>query len=122
MTLLKAKRPSYIFGGFTSVNWDSFNEFKPDPNAFLFSLTNKDNQPSKMRQKSNTTHSILGHSACGPIFGGYDLHICDYANTTVGSYSKLGNSFQHPQPTQGESYLAGSFQFQLSEIEVFKKE
>ena len=38
------------------------------------------------------------------------------------SYSKLGDSYKHPQPSQGGSYLAGSAQFQLSEIEVFQKE
>jgi len=121
LTILKAKGSSYIFGGFTSIGWDSFNEFKPDPNAFLFSLTNKDNQPCKMRQ-IHTNRSIFCDYFYGPTFGGGDIYICDSANTTASSYSKLGNSYQHPQPDQGKSYLAGSDEFQLSEIEVFKKE
>ena len=45
--------------------------------------------------------------------------ICNAANTTPGSYSNLGHSYQHPQPHQGQSYLAGSYQFQLSEIEIY---
>jgi hypothetical protein len=122
LIILKAKGSSYIFGGFTSINWDCSSERKSDPNAFLFSLTNKDNQPCKIRQ-INTNCSIYCHSAYGPIFGGgNDLHICNNANTTPGSYSKLGNSYQHPHPEQGQSYLAGTQIFQLSEIEVFKKE
>jgi hypothetical protein len=69
LTILKAKRSSFIFGGFASVCWDSSGFYKSDPSAFLFSLTNKDNQPFKMRQ-INTAKSIACHSAHGPIFGG----------------------------------------------------
>jgi hypothetical protein len=87
----------------------------------LFSLTNKDNQPCKISQV-NTIKSIFCHSGCGPNFGGNDLHIGDSANTKAGSISNLGNSYHHPQPNQGGSYLAGSYQFQLSEIEVYQKQ
>jgi hypothetical protein len=121
LTILKAKGSSYIFGGFALVNWESSFKFKSDQNSFLFSLTNKDNQPSKMRQ-INTTKSILCHSAYGPTFGDNDIYICDSSNSTENSFSNLGRSYQHPQPSQGQSYLAGSFQFQLSEIEVYQKE
>ena len=121
MTILKAHGTSYIFGGFASIPWDSSNQNKSDPNAFLFSLTNKDNQPFKMRQ-INTNKSIFCMSGYGPTFGGgHDIHIANNANTTMGSYSNLGIGYQHPQPSQGQSYLAGSYKFQLSEIEVYEK-
>jgi hypothetical protein len=121
-TILKAKGNSYIFGGFTSIGWNGSYQFKSDTNAFLFSLTNKDNQPCKMRQ-INTTKSIFCRSDCGPTFGGgADLFICNNANTTAVSYSKLGHSYEHPQPNQGQSFLAGSDAFLLSEIEVYQKE
>ena len=107
--------------GFASINWESSGGFKSDLNAFLFSLTNKDNQPCKMRP-INTTMSIFCFSEYGPIFGNDDIHIGNNANTTAGSYSKLGDSYQHPQPSQGNSYLSGSNKFKLSEIEVYKKE
>ena len=62
------------------------------------------------------------HPDYGPSFGGgHDLYICDSANTTAGSYSILGHSYEHPQPSQGHSYLAGLHPFQLSEIEVYQK-
>jgi len=74
-----------------------------------------------MRQ-INTNNSIYCYSGCGPTFGsGFDIHLCNNANTTMDSGSYLGRSYQHPQPDQGDSYLAGSFQFQLSEIEVYQK-
>jgi hypothetical protein len=122
LTILKAHGSSYKFGGFTTVSWDSSGQYKSDPNAFLFSLTNKDNQPCKMRL-IHTQYSIFCHSSHGPIFGGgNDLYICTNANTTAGSYSYLGHTYEHPEPSQGESYLAGSAEFQLSEIEVYQKE
>ena len=121
LTKLKAHGTSYIFGGYTSINWDSTSGYKSDPNAFLLSLTNKDNQPCKMRQ-INTAQSIYCGSGYGPTFGGnHDLYICDNANSIMDSFSELGRSYEHPQPSQGSSYLAGSDEFQLSEIEVYEK-
>jgi hypothetical protein len=119
LTIVKAHGSSYIFGGFTSITWDRSHQFKSDPNAFLFSLTNKDNQSFKIRQ-INASNSIYCHPGYGPTFGGsHDLHICDSSNTTAGSYSYLGSFYQHPQ---GQRFLTGSQYFQLSEIEVYKKE
>jgi hypothetical protein len=120
LTILKVSGTLYIFGGFTSITWDSSCQYKSDPNAYLFSLTNRDNQPSKMRQ-INRTKSIYCHSSYGPIFGNNDLRICNNANTKAISISNLGYSYQHPQPTQGQFYLAGSNPFQVSEIEIYKK-
>jgi hypothetical protein len=123
LTILKAKGSSYIFGGFTSITWDCSSGFKSDPNAFLFSLTNRDSQPCKIRQKRNKNYSIYCQSSYGPTFGGgKDIYVCSYANAEEACYSKLGNSYQHPQPNQGQSYLAGSYEFKLSEIEVYQKE
>jgi hypothetical protein len=50
LTILKAKEISFIFGGFTTAIWEITSEwiYKSDPNAFIFSLTNKDNSPLKM--------------------------------------------------------------------------
>jgi hypothetical protein len=74
----------------------------------------------------NTEHSIYCDSRYGPTIGLNDIYISDYANTIpvrlAGSYSELGHSYQHPQPNQGESFLAGSEYFKLSEIEVYQKE
>ncbi len=119
---MKAKGTSFIFGGFfTSYGWNSRFGFKSDPNAFLFSLTNRDNQPSKMWQ-INTTKSIFCKSEYGPIFGSRDIHVCNDSNTIEDYYSNLGDSYHHLQPDQGHSYLPGSRQFKLSEIELYQKE
>jgi hypothetical protein len=66
LTILKAKQSSYIFGGFTSVAWDRSFFYKPDPNAFLFSLTNMDNRPLKMKvDPKRHENAIYCASGCG---------------------------------------------------------
>ena len=117
-----------VFGGFTSVHWQpgpSPSKWKSDPNAFIFSLTNKENKPLKIKiDPSQNQKEIYCDSDYGPIFGnGYDICIGNNANTTSNSYSYFSCSFKHPQYTKGKAneFLAGSFKFQLDEIEDFVK-
>jgi hypothetical protein len=126
LTILKAKYSSNIFGGYTMVIWDSSSTWKSDRNAFIFSLTNKDNQPLKMKVGPNEhKHAIGCHSIYGPTFG-YDIHIANNANTTMSSSSNLGDCYSHPQyefeTDEAAYFLAGSEWFQLDEIEIYQKE
>ncbi len=129
LTILKAKQSSYIFGGYTTVSWESPADgtFKSDANAFIFSLTNNDNQPLKMKVDPNDhEYAIFCYSKFGPIFGGgHDIHIANNANPTMIRYSKLCFSYKHPQyefeTNEADTFLAGSYEFQLDEIEVFAK-
>ena len=79
LTIFKAKKSSYIFGGYTSAAWESkstdqINNY--DPTAFIFSLTNKDNQPFKSRIKVNHhKNAIYCCSLEGPSFGNSDIII-----------------------------------------------
>ena len=74
------------------IDLKATNEFKPnltlpcpkpgkaksDPNAFIFSLTNKDNEPLKMKVNPNRhQHAIGCGSRWGPTFG---IDICMVAN------------------------------------------
>ena len=128
LTIFKAKKSNYIFGGFTSVEWNSSSGFKSDPNAFIFSLTNKDNRPLKIKVDPNEDEqAIFGNYDFGPSFGGgHDIHVANKANKTMASYSNLGKSYKHPQyayrSNEAETFLAGSYQFRLDEIEVYQKE
>jgi hypothetical protein len=70
---------------------------------------------------------ICCSSSYGPIFGGgNDLLIADKSNTNTNSYSNLGHSYTHPdyrfETNEAKSFLAGSYNFQVSEIEVFTKQ
>ena len=88
----------------------------------MFSLTNKDNQPCKILQNDYGC-SINCEYFNGPIFdGGYDIFVCDSADDTEGSFSHLGTSYEHPHSGEDHSYLAGSADFLLSEIEVYQKD
>jgi hypothetical protein len=83
LTILKARGGSYIFGGFTTANWDSSSEYKSDPNAFIFSLTNKDNKPIKMKINLNKNQSaIYCCSGYGPSFG-EDICVGNDAKSTL---------------------------------------
>ena len=70
-------------------------------------------------------YAIICHSSRGPRFGA-DIIIANNANTTMDSFSNLGKIYKHPQYEDGtneaQTFLAGSFEFQLAEIEVYQKE
>jgi hypothetical protein len=128
LTILKAKYSSYIFGGFTSVSWESpaNGKFKSDANAFIFSLTNKESQPLKMKIDPHEHHrAIFCSSYYGPTFG-QDIILEENFNKTMYSRSDLGFTYKHPQyacgTNEAESFLAGTYEFQLDEIEVYQKD
>jgi len=87
---------------------------------------------SKCDDKPNTL--VINGIACsfldGPIFGGIsgkrDIFISGKSNLKSTSYSKLGQSFIHPDYLEGsnkaKSFLAGSHKFQVEEIEVYTKQ
>jgi hypothetical protein len=124
LTILKAKGSSNIFGGYTTVTWDSTSDWKSDANAF--SLTNKDNTPLKMKIEPNRHHcAICCCSVFGPTFGD-DINIINNPNTTMDSHSDLSHTYSHPRyefnTNEGQTFLSGSYNFQLDEIEVYEKE
>jgi hypothetical protein len=128
LCIFKSQKFGYIFGGYTEVTWSSLSqqaEWKSDPNAFIFSLTNKENKPVKMRTQ-NVARSIYCAPKCGPIFGCGDIAIANHANKTDDSHSNLGATYMHPQylfkSREALWFLAGEQWFQLSEIEIYLKE
>jgi hypothetical protein len=125
LTIFKAKHSRFIFGGFTTTDWDSTSEWKSDLNAFIFSLTNKDNKPLKMKIDYIHESAIFCHFGFGPMFGD-DIIIKNNANTTMDSYSRLGANYIHPEyaykTNEADTFLAGSHCFQLDEIEIYQKE
>ena len=111
----------FVFGGFTTQTWDGHGNgnYKRDDNAFIFSLINADNNPQKFLIKpANSANAIIYNSNYGPIFGEYDFIIFNEANSNNSSYSKLGNSYNY-SGGNSQGYLAGSYNFCVSEIEAF---
>jgi len=75
---------------------------------------------------ANPNNSIYCDPSYGPVFGaGPDIHVANNANANANSTSNLGSTYKldkDPYTFQRQSFLAGSYYFQLSEIEVYKKE
>ena len=124
LSIFKAKDTGFIFGGYTDATWDDLDEFKFDLNAFIFSLTNKENKPCIMKT-NDANESIYGSPNWGPAFGKYDISVADNSNSSKISNSDLGFTYKHPEYDVGtreaQSFLAGSEEFQLVEIEVYEK-
>jgi len=132
LTILKAQDSGYIFGGYTEASWytSMVSEHKDDPNAFIFSLTNKDMKPCKMKTTDSSV-SIFCQPEFGPVFGHNDIEICDNAFYQIidlknANISRLGNTYLHPKYKYGTNeamtFLAGTHIFRLSEIEVYQRQ
>jgi hypothetical protein len=52
LTIYKAKKSGYIFGGFTKTAWSRDYNRTGSRESFLFTLTNADNEPCKIEQTS----------------------------------------------------------------------
>lgn len=116
----------FIFGGYTEAAWSQKGSYETDQNSFIFSLVNKDKKPMVLHC-SESQYAISGNSSFGPTFGGgLDIYIADKSNLNLSNYSNLGFTYKHPQYVYGsdeaKSFLAGSYNFQTLEIEVFQKD
>ena len=127
---------NYIFGGYTSINWDSTkwngkigkeNNARRDGKGleFVFTLKNPHGiRPSKFNIKREwLSHSICCDINLGPIFGCNDIRIENNCNVN-------SNSFKYYDFNPGEycfddttgkkrMLFTGSSTFKVEEIEVF---
>ncbi|CAH3123360.1 unnamed protein product [Porites lobata] len=115
----------YIFGGYTDRNWHSGGHFTHSVHGFLFSFKNKDGlEPFKLHIK-NYEHAIYGNDGYGPTFGAsHDIYIADSAGSNSNSHSNLGHNYVQVAgykygASDTQSLLAGSYNFQPHEVEVF---
>jgi hypothetical protein len=122
LTLIKSTT-GYIFGGYTSVPWSNQTCFKADITAFLFTLTNPNYIPLKL--KVTAQNAVYHCVSYGPCFGSSskDLFInCSSNNDT--SNSIRFNAYQFPNGKSGDEggkfFLGDSIFFQSAEIEVFQ--
>ena len=117
LTIIKTV-DSFIFGGYTQVEWNYTRYYGYDDSSFIFSLNNSYNKPVKMNVKPNF-YSIYTSSNYGPTFGnGHDFFISDQSNLIASSYSNI-YSYELPNFASSTSLLAGSYNFKTFEIEVY---
>ena len=99
------------------------DEWCESDKSFLFSLKSPSSEvgPTKMSIKPNMySNAMLHNSYYGPTFGGsHDLHIANDANNNSNSESNLGHTYELP-PGQTTTFLVGSNNFKVSDIEVFQ--
>jgi hypothetical protein len=128
ITIIKSNF-NHVFGGFTTVQWNSLGAYSTDQNAFIFSLrrSNSSNFYAKFPVRESST-AIWNRSYQGPAFGSYSgLYMCDiligYNN---GNYADFGASYTLPQgysygSSNTRSFLAGSYSsWSVIEMEVYK--
>jgi hypothetical protein len=120
LTIIKAKTSGNIFGGYTEATLDG-TRWKSDKNSFIFSLINSENQPVKMNiTNGQEQHAIFSHPTCGPTFGVTGDAFITSANSNLACiYSNLG-SIDVFQSEKSKLFLAGSYKFDVEEIEVFQ--
>jgi len=126
LTVIKSESGN-VFGGYTGKAWSSNCKFVSDPNAFIFSLINKENKPFKVICSDGGIDAIMCNSSYGPTFGicPSDIFIADNSNTNS-CLCNFGNKYKHPdfifRSEKAKNILAGSYDFKTIEIEVYTKD
>ncbi|CAF0718748.1 unnamed protein product [Brachionus calyciflorus] len=116
---------SRIFGGFTGASWSTTDGFKDDPYAFIFSLANSQNKQTIIKC-SDSANAIYCDKNNGPCFGDGDIKITNMSNINEKSESVLGYTYGEElfeyRSQESMTFLAGSQNFQVQDIEVFCKD
>lgn len=125
VTIIQSKN-GYIFGGYNAQPWSQNGSYSFDQRCFLFSIVNKKGKAVKFDNYGTDRNSCYNSSGYGPTFGGgHDLYICDNSNSVNSSYCNSSYSYRFPTMNYGSSeaqaMLAGSYNFQTTEIEVFSR-
>ena len=114
-----------VFGGFTSLAWANSGNYRPDPQAFIFTLVNIHNsEPTKFKIKSEN-EGVYHNSGYGPTFGSncdIGIGISDFLNSDA--YTDFPCRYVDSLG-KGRSIFTGDFNndntaFRLKEIEVFQ--
>ena len=111
LTLVKTSN-GYRCGGFTSLPWDSFRDYKEDNNAFVFSMD------TRSKYMSTNSNSIYCHSDYGPTFGdGYDL--CLENGFLTAANSNRCNCPSTYKTVKQSELTGGEYNFTVKECEVY---
>ena len=102
---------------------DSSSAFGYTPNAFIFSLRDKEGLGPFKSMVAKPSKAILKSSHLSPSFGdGYDIYIADDANSNSNSYTDFGQYGDYSVPSgvqNPHTILAGTNRFTPDEMEVF---
>ena len=119
MTIIQAIN-GYLFGGYTSVSWESNAGYSTDNNdPFLFTLTNPYKIPPTRYEIKLVEYSILNSTNSGPIFGGGDIFVRNNSQTSVANYCNFPHSYIDTTG-HGSKTFTGSRNFTTTDIEVYR--
>lgn len=117
-----------VFGDYAEQAW-RLTDHVTDPKSFMFSLINKENNSFKAPCTNGGLNALNCVSTLGLSFGGSkgsrDICINSDSFSCLGSYSKVGCHFKHPDCPYGsqgtKTILVGTQEFNSVEIKVFAK-
>lgn len=116
----------YILGGYTKGNWNGYNKYVFDPDAFLFSIINIHNSSFVMKVYDcygtckSSPWAIYASPFSGISFGLRGDLVCDQIGVCITSqlrYYKMLPEFSNH--TMAQTFKNGTVQFQATEIEVY---
>ncbi|CAF3155587.1 unnamed protein product [Rotaria sp. Silwood2] len=111
----------HLFGGYTSANWESHEDWKwpVDMDAFLFTLINPHKiLPTKYQINAEGRNAIGCKETMGPTFGLWD--ICTYSDSNQNGRSNIMFPSDYIDSTgKGRLTFTGSHYFKTVEIEVY---
>ena len=118
-----------IFGAYTDIPWSSEKGYKEgDGNTFVFSLRDDFNfvKLKCLDKEYEIYHDKVNLACIGNMQSGFWIEN-NFTNRSGRSYLGLFGKFELPQGIQSESdeafsFLAGSANFKILEIEVYKFE
>ena len=99
---------------------ESSGGWSSTPNAFIFSLRNKEGLAPFKTMVTNTSYAIYRYPSIGPTFGWGDILIANNANSNNNSYTDFGFRYSVPSGVQDKhTILAGTYYFSPDDWEVF---
>jgi hypothetical protein len=118
LTIIKTTN-NRIFGGFTTVPWDSSNGTdKTDYHSFVFSVDERTKYPIV----NTFDRAIYCYSSYGPLFGnGHTICVYDNSNANTNSFVENDNNY-NVKKADGQDYVlnGGTRDFKTTEIEVYQ--
>lgn len=121
LTLIFSEKEK-VFGGYSSIYFESNKEAKFDENSFIFSF---DERMKFLLNQENKDNFYIVNESLGPYFGD-DLAISDACNINKYSSSQIGCNYNLTimpikyQSKESFSILAGEKNFKVLEYEVYQ--
>jgi hypothetical protein len=119
LTIIQSK-DGFLFGGFTSVSWQGNVEWKEDPTAFIFTLSNPHSiPPTKYTQlERHKAYAICCHPYQIAFGGGSDIRVYDNSNQNNSSYTNFPYTYID-STGKGNNTFTGAKYFTTRDIEVY---